>query len=369
MSKIGLCMIVKDEVKLITRCLDSVRSLVDYVLIQDTGSTDGTQEVIYSWLLENNMPGDLHENPWQNFEHNRSLALYQLRQQDDIDYAFVIDADDQLVIDEGFDLEQFKASLTADLYFIPIRLKDLRYHRAQLVSNRQPWRYRGVVHEFIDLPSNEYTKASVDSGLHIIASTEGARSRDPGKYIKDAVLLSEALKTETDLMMRSRYTFYLAQSWKDSGVYSRALETYITRAEMGGWEQEVYLSLYYAGQLAERLDRPDYEIIKFYLQAFNICPTRAEAIHGMARYCRLTKHYSTGFLFAQHGLNATPSGLFIEQWIYDYGMLDEYSINAYWTGRYQECLVTCGILLNDGKIPDLERVKLNASYAQEKLNA
>ncbi len=43
---IGLCMIVKDEAAVIERCLDSVRPLIDYVLIEDTGSTDRTQKII-----------------------------------------------------------------------------------------------------------------------------------------------------------------------------------------------------------------------------------------------------------------------------------------------------------------------------------
>ena len=46
MKKIGLCMIVKDEAAIICGCLNSVRPIIDYVLICDTGSTDNTKEVI-----------------------------------------------------------------------------------------------------------------------------------------------------------------------------------------------------------------------------------------------------------------------------------------------------------------------------------
>lgn len=42
MNKISLCMIVKDESKVILRCLDSVKKLIDYLFIVDTGSTDDT---------------------------------------------------------------------------------------------------------------------------------------------------------------------------------------------------------------------------------------------------------------------------------------------------------------------------------------
>jgi glycosyltransferase involved in cell wall biosynthesis len=50
MKTISLCMIVKNESHVIERCLNSVKPLLDYVLIVDTGSTDNTIEVIYNWL-------------------------------------------------------------------------------------------------------------------------------------------------------------------------------------------------------------------------------------------------------------------------------------------------------------------------------
>ena len=46
-------MIVKNESKIIKRCLDSVKPLIDYVFIVDTGSDDDTINVINDWLLQN----------------------------------------------------------------------------------------------------------------------------------------------------------------------------------------------------------------------------------------------------------------------------------------------------------------------------
>ncbi len=92
---IGLCMIVKNETGVITRCLDSVRPLVDYVLIEDTGSTDGTQELIRDWLAKNNVPGEVIEEPWRDFAYNRSHVMAKLRERGEIGYALIIDADDK----------------------------------------------------------------------------------------------------------------------------------------------------------------------------------------------------------------------------------------------------------------------------------
>jgi cytochrome c-type biogenesis protein CcmH/NrfG len=59
------------------------------------------------------------------------------------------------------------------------------------------------------------------------------------KYQKDAELLEQALRQEPG---NTRYAFYLAQSHYDAGDLERALEAYTRRAEMGGWEQEVFYS-------------------------------------------------------------------------------------------------------------------------------
>src|SRR3954470_18971390 len=100
-----LNMIVKDEAHVIRRCLDSVRPLIDSWVIVDTGSTDGTQDVIREHLGD--LPGTLMERPWVDFAHNRTEALDYARGA--ADYTFVIDADEVLELDEGFELPLLEA--------------------------------------------------------------------------------------------------------------------------------------------------------------------------------------------------------------------------------------------------------------------
>jgi tetratricopeptide (TPR) repeat protein len=360
-------MIVKDEAGLICRCLDSVRPLIDYVLVQDTGSTDDTQDIIRCWLKRHGVLGKVVEEPWRDFGHNRSLALAELRQRNGIDYALIIDADDAIVYDPGFDPDTFKAGLTADLYHIAIRHGPLYHRRAQLCSNRLAFHFRGVIHEFIEGPPG-YSTGTV-TGFYIQASTEGARSADPDKYHKDAAILEQALYTEDDPFLRSRYTFYLANSWKDGGQYQRALDSYVRRAEMGGWDQEVFMSLYYAGRMRERLHAE--HVIETYLRAWEVCPRRAESLHAASCYCRAIGQHHIGFMLARQGRTIVEpaDGLFIEPWVYRYGLLDEYAVHAYWSGRYSECLVACEQLLREGRIPDTGRVVANAQFARERLEA
>ena len=55
-----LVMIVKNESKVIKRCIDSVKDYIDNWVIVDTGSTDGTQKLIIDIMDEYGIKGELH---------------------------------------------------------------------------------------------------------------------------------------------------------------------------------------------------------------------------------------------------------------------------------------------------------------------
>ena len=61
--------------------------------------------------------------------------------------------------------------------------------------------------------------------------------------------------------------------------------------------------------------------------------------------------------------------MFTEKWIYDYGMLDEFSIAAYWAGNYQESYDACQELLQNPFVPkkQLPRIEKNLSFSKDKV--
>lgn len=368
---IGLCMIVKNESRVILRCLESVRPLIDYVLVEDTGSTDGTQEIIRDWLQRVGLPGQVIDEPWRDFAYNRTHVLAKLRENPEIDYALIIDADDRLVPDPGFDANALRATLTKDLYEVELRNGGVHYRRGQLCSNRLEFRYRGVLHEFLDGPPNCEISSAALSGFHIISGREGARSQDPDKYKKDARILANALRREKDPFLKSRYTYYLARSYRDAGEDDKALTHYIARSKLGFWKDEIFDSLYCAAEILKSRNRPIDEVLATYLRASEAAPTRAEALHAASRLCRDNGRFAEGFDYARRGLAIPfpPDGLFVQAWVYDYGLLDELAVNAYWAEKYAECVVACDRLLKDGKLPadQRDRVQANRSFALSKL--
>jgi hypothetical protein len=91
--------------------------------------------------------------PWRNFAHNRSSALLRLREQSDIDYGLMIDADEIVVYEPGLDVKAFKKNLRCDLYDVKSSLGDIVYLRPQLISNRVDFFYKGVLHEYLQCPA------------------------------------------------------------------------------------------------------------------------------------------------------------------------------------------------------------------------
>lgn len=368
---VGLCMIVRNESHCILRCLSSAERLADYFLIVDTGSTDGTPETVRTFLKDRKLPGEVIEEPWRNFAWNRSHALSELRKVQDIDYGFMIDADEVAVIAAGTDIEKLKLHLDQDLYSIPNRHLGIINFRPQLFSNRLPFEFRGVMHEFIDCGS-EFSRGTLN-GLSVHSLHDSARNKNPRKYLDDAKIIETALKDEADPFMISRYTFYLAQSYRDGGEPQLALDGYLKRAEQGFWDQEVYISIYSAAALMEELGSPFEEVLGAYLKAYEIRPDRVEALHGAARYCRGQQKFHIAYMLARQGLTIKPpaDALFLYRWMYGYGILDEYAVAAYWARKYSECADACRKLLRLPDLPDgyRERIQQNLDFATEELKA
>jgi tetratricopeptide (TPR) repeat protein len=283
-----------------------------------------------------------------------------------------MDADDVMVLPDGFDVASFKQGLTQDFYHVEIRYEPIRFWRAQLMRNRIEFRYRGVLHEFVVGPPT-VTSSGTTSGLYIREGADGARSRSSEKHLDDIRTLERALETETNEFIRARYVFYLAQTWRNAGEHEKALQLYLRRATLGQFQAEVFVSLYRAAQLKEELGYHAGEVVGSYLNAYEADPMRAESLHGAMDYCRRKGKHHQGYLIGKQAVTMTepPGALFSEPWIYDYGLLEEFSVAAFHSGHFQECITAINKLLDEGKIPQEahERLRQNAQEARERLKA
>ena len=343
-DKICLNMIVKDESKVIKRCLDSVKPYIDYWVIVDTGSKDGTQKIIKNHMK--GIPGKLHERPWKNWGESRTEALKLA--EGNGDYILFMDADDIL---EFQDTKSF-GPLTEDLYNMWRGSSGFSYQKPQLVKNGLPWKWVGVTHEYLDC-AIPYSSAIL-THVKYITSSEGATWKDPKqKFLKNIDLLEAGLKKEPT---NSRYAFYLAESYRDAGEKGKALEWYQKRIKMGGWDEETFWSMLQSAHMLKELGLPINIVAEAYLAAQRSRPHRAEPTYYLAELYNEAGMYVHAYALAQ-SRESIPQpkekdSLFNMDWIEDYGLNFQLSIAAYYAGQYEVALKTCDKLLTNPNLPE-----------------
>ena len=348
---ICLNMIVKNEAPTIARCLASVRPFIDHWVIVDTGSSDGTQELIKETLAD--LPGELFERPWRDFASNRSEALELARGR--ADYLLVIDADEVMTTDDGFVLP----ALDRDCYDVPHRVKrdGASFQLVTLFATRLPWRYQSPVHEVL-VCDDPFTAGRLD-GVCVIGMFDSARNQVDArtKYLGDAAILEAALARDPD---NPRCTYYLAQSYRDAGEHEKAIELYERRATLGGWDEEVWSALYEAGALRMHVQQSVAAVSATLLRAYQARPTRAEPLVLLAAMHRIRQEYALAHLYASKAasLPRPDDRLFLNEAVYAWQALDEQAVAASWLGQFGEALRLCDRLLAKPALPESERVRI-----------
>lgn len=316
--KICLNMIVKNEAHIIERALTSVLPVIDMYCVCDTGSTDATVALIENFMKTNGIPGCVVHKPFVNFCENRNFAFEKARELKP-DYILLLDADMILKIEPSFE----KGKLTACSYKLKQMNTSIVYYNVRLVQPLACCTYSGVTHECLNTPSSEM----IDS-LYIEDIGDGGSKSN--KIERDIRLLEQGIKDEPS---NSRYHFYLANSYMDCQMYTKAVDAYQKRIRMGGWAEEVYYSYLKLGMAYKELQNFDAMIATF-LKGWNYRPTRIETLYQLVVYYKDMKQYKLAHLFYEMAKTIPfPSDtLFVHNDIYDYKLDYELSLYAWYAG-------------------------------------
>jgi len=355
--KIGLCMIVKNESHIIHEVLQSSLKFIDTYCILDTGSTDNTIQIIKDFYKDKNIQGEVHESDWKGFGKSRSEALKLC--DDKMDYILMIDADDLI---EG--PINSKEILLKCLSFNPnacnifIKRGTIEYERTQIFKSKDSWRYEGVLHEFPtnDKPDNRMLR--IPKEIYMIGRTLGARSLLEGnKYKRDAETILEELKNEPD---NKRYMFYLAQSYRDAGMITEAIQWYHKRFEAGGWVEEQYI----CGLNLTRLLQSK----EWAWKTHELCPFRNESLVSYMSFCRATSKWSFELLSMALYASSIPKPvgtfLFLENDSYEWKVWDELSIIASYCKQFEMAKKAYIKLLSDKNYPKEQEERIKHNFKQ-----
>jgi len=283
---IVLLTMVKNEEKNIRRLLSSVRGWIDAVVLCDTGSTDTTVALTRSILNEFNLPGKVYEYAWENFGKSRTKSFECLQDwvktESGLDAAatwgFLLDAD--MLLSEESGLHAMLASLPLSVAGVqlPQRNGSLIYKNTRLVRASEPWRSVGSTHEYWETTSGKGSH-SVETPILTDIGDGGCKA---DKFTRDAALLEKDLLTDPNNV---RTHFYLGQTYMSLGRQADAVKSLSRRIELGGWEEEIYISHLYKGDCLQSLGRQQ-EAIAEWLKAWQVRQHRTEAALRLISYYR-----------------------------------------------------------------------------------
>jgi len=146
--RISLCMIVKNEEAHLGRCLRSVQPYVNEIIVVDTGSTDGTVEIARQYGAQ------VYHHPWENdFSKHRNQSVGYATGE----WILRLDADEELVQEDGPLLRKTVADGKADYYFL--QFHDLHqdgsehgvFYQIRLFRNGRGMIFERKVHEQLRL--------------------------------------------------------------------------------------------------------------------------------------------------------------------------------------------------------------------------
>lgn len=267
---IALVTMTKNGLKKLPRLFASVLGFADKALILDTGSTDGTLE----WLDEQKLlPVEKWARPFVDFQVSRNQLMEFA--QDKADWLLLLDDDMELTCMTKAPPWILRNSLNLSTAAYMLKhAGNLEYWVTRLVRGNRLWIYQGVTHEYL-------VGGGVGNPRFEGLEIEHHYKHGPEKFRRDLRLLSADIARNPD---DQRTIFYLANTLRDMNYLEAAIRFYIMRASMGGWDEEVYVSMYEAARLAE-----DPRAMQ---KVYEFRPTRAEPAAWLTLYYAKIKQQS-----------------------------------------------------------------------------
>jgi len=218
-------MIVRNEEEDLPRCLDSVKDIVDEMVIVDTGSTDSTIAIARKYGAK------VFFYKWDNnFSNARNFALEHASG----DWILLMDADDELEKEDKFKLLDLLKNADCDAYFFETLsyvgdkpgLDIIMNLNIRLVKNHKGYRFEGAIHEqlasnIIRLNKNAKIKTEKIRIHHYGYLNRNITGKD--KRSRNIKIIEELLQNDSD---NPFILFNMGNEYFALGEYSKAFEYY-----------------------------------------------------------------------------------------------------------------------------------------------
>jgi glycosyltransferase involved in cell wall biosynthesis len=349
---------MRGDAHIVQNTLDSVAPHISSWVIVDTGSDDGTQDLIRNHMGRLGIPGQLHERTWCNFGQNRTEAIDLA--QGHGDYVWVVDADDVLVGVPDF------TELSADAYALRYLQAGRTGWRTRLFRDGKRWRYEGAL---LEIPSCEdpFVVEQLDGAYRIEDRPLGARSRDSQRYTRE----TDSLLADVERNPEDRDSvILLAESYFNQGDFGNARKWYGQRLDMGTLRptEESFFVLYRFAESMSRSGESWPAVQDAYLKAWEFRRTRAEPLYTIAFRYRVEREYRLGHHFAKRAAQIPypeDDMLVAHPDIYAWLAADEQAVCASWIDKHPEAFSLCRRILDRNDLSDEQRrrIAINRDYS------
>ena len=389
MPKLILNTIVKNESHCILKMLESAAQISDAIVIADTGSTDGTQDLIRKFGEEKGIPTFVFDRPFDDFEKSRNFGMQKARDvvqelgwNPNDCWTWWCDADETIIVDPKFN----KAQFNKDLFMINTYIGQMKYTRNTFARVSKPFKFYGPVHEFIICEEKNITSGLAEN-VHVDVKMIGAswQGNIPAKYKSHAFVLEKYIDENRQ---DPRWVFYTAQSYHDSASIPdnreeneerlrRSIKYYRERVSRNdGYAEEIYYSQYRIGTIMRVLEEPWHLTHQELLKAYAIDPLRGESIKTIIDYYLQIGEWNMAYLYTKfakvnfHGKNPYPTRLlFVDEALYTWKFLEAHCAASFYTGRQEEARAGYQEMLNLTKThpqaftpDDLKKIEMNGQF-------
>jgi glycosyltransferase involved in cell wall biosynthesis len=353
--RVAVYTIALNEEHFVERWFSSAKE-ADYLLIADTGSTDGT--INTAKKLGINVV-NIAVKPWR-FENARNTALALLPP--DIDYCIALDMDEVLLPGWREHLEKaFEQQATRPRYQYTWSWQDkeetipgLQYG-GDKIHSRWNYRWKHPVHEVLVTDRIEEKQAWV--GLEIHHHPDHSKSR--GQYMP---LLELAVQEDP---MDDRNTYYYARELFFHRRFEEAKKEFVRHLSLprATWKPERSASMRYIAKCSQGIERE-----KWFVKAVEETPDRREPLVDLSQYYYETQQWDKSLKLAKQAIEIKekPLEYLCEDEAWGYLPYDLAAIASFNLGNYEDALNFGGIALKLN--PSNERLKNNLFFYSSKIN-
>ncbi len=238
---ISACLIVKNEEDMLPDCLESIKNIVDEIIVVDTGSKDRTVEIAESYGAK------VYHHPWENnFSKHRNQSISYAKGE----WFLTIDADERLESD-NLSVQALKSKLedlSQDVHAVLVTMKDytregelkLVWKVSKLFRNHVGVHFEGEVH------NQAVTKGkAADSPLVIRHyGYDLSREKMEKKFERTHSLLQDRIQEHPN---DYEAHFYLANIYGGYKKFEKCIETGQKMLEImpPDVKSEIFLKIYY----------------------------------------------------------------------------------------------------------------------------